>query len=515
MRENGFIHLMSGKKLAKNTLALYIRMGLAMLVSIYTSRIVLSTLGVTDFGIYNLVGGIVVLFSFFSESMNTSTQRFLSFELGKKNFTGLNKIFSLSILTHFIIAIVIIILSESIGVWFLNTQLVIPPDRLNAANWVFQFSVLTFAYGIMTLPYNAVIIAHEEMSVYAYIGILEVILKLIIVYLLTYFNYDKLKLYAILTFAVTVIVRVIYQIYCRRKYEECRLRFYWNRELFVQMLNFSGWNLIGSFSFVLRTYGSNMLLNIFFGPALNAAKGIASQLDNALNNFVTNFQTALNPQIIKSYAENDRDQTNNLIYRGGMFSFFLLFILTMPILYQMETVLKLWLNNVPDYTVIFAQLTLINTLINTITKPIIVLAQATGKVKMFQILQGGFYLLALPIIYLFLKLNSSPVSVMIVLCTFTFVGTFVRIILVKQIVPYFSIRSFIKKVLFRILWVAIFSSILCKGISYFLYQNSSFIGLVINSIVLCGIVSCCIWTLGLQSTERESIVAYIKTKIKR
>lgn len=506
---------MSGKKLAKNTLALYIRMGLAMMVSIYTSRIVLSTLGVTDFGIYNLVGGIVVLFSFFSESMNTSTQRFLSFELGKKNFTGLNKIFSLSILTHFIIAIVIIILSESIGVWFLNTQLVIPPDRLNAANWVFQFSIFTFAYGIMTLPYNAVIIAHEEMSVYAYIGILEVILKLIIVYLLTYFNYDKLKLYAILTFAVTVIIRVIYQIYCRRKYEECRLRFYWNRELFVQMLNFSGWSLIGSFAFVLRTYGSNMLLNIFFGPALNAAKGIASQLDNALNSFVTNFQTALNPQIIKSYAGNNENQVNRLIFQGGLFSFFLLLMLTLPIILQMETVLNIWLKIVPAYTIIFAQLTLINTLINTITKPIIVLAQATGKIKVYQAVQGGFYLLALPTIYLFLKLNAGPISVMIILCSFTFLGVFLRLHLIKRIVPYFSIISFIKEVLLKVFLVGISSTLLCKATENFLFMDKSLIALILNSSIFCAIIAVCIWWIGLRLSERTFIIEYIKTKILR
>lgn len=312
----------NNKRIAKNTGILYIRMLFTMVVSLYTSRIILNTLGVEDFGIYNVVGGVVMIFSFLTSSMSNAILRFLSFEIGKKDFNQLKKVFSMSINIHAIIAVTIFVIAETIGLWFLNTKLVIPEERMNAANWVFQFSIFSFMFNIMRIPYNAIIIAQERMNFYAYASIIEVILKLIIVFLLVWFGFDKLKMYAIFVFCVTAIVWIIYITYCKRNFKETNYKYFWEKSLYKSLMNFAAWNLFGNIAVVAYSQGVNILLNIFFGPAINAARGIAFHVNSAVSGFVSGFQTSINPQIVKSYATDDKKYMQQLIFQGSKYSFF-------------------------------------------------------------------------------------------------------------------------------------------------------------------------------------------------
>lgn len=484
-------------------------MMLMMLVTLYTSRVVLEVLGAEDFGIYNVVGGVVVLFGFLNSAMSSATQRFLSFELGRKDFVQLKKVFSVSVTIHVLIALLIFIFAETVGLWFLNTQLTIPDERMNAANWVYQFSILAFMVNVISVPYNAAIISHERMNVYAYISIVEVILKLVIVFALQWFGLDKLKLYAILVFTVSIIIRAMYQIYCKRKFEECLYRFEWDRTLFITMFGFAGWNVIGNFAYVFRNQGSNILLNMFFGPTVNAARAVAYQLDAAVEQFVNNFQTAMNPQIIKSYASKDYDYSMKLIYSGSKYTYFLMLLLSLPIILQAEFILSLWLKEVPQYTVLFVQIVLINGLIDSVSKSLKTIVKASGKVSVYMAIQGGFYLFALPVIYLFLKWGYSPISSMIVLAVFTFFGTFLRLWLVKRVVPEFSVQKFAIKVFLNALLVGVLS----VSISYYLnrYVNSDELwNMIIHTISYLLITASIIWFVGIGHSERRVIIGYLK-----
>ena len=288
----------NNKRIAKNTFLLYFRMLFTMGVSLYTSRVVLNTLGVEDFGIYNVVGGVVVMFSFLNSSLATATQRFLNYEMGQGNALKLEKVFSIALTGHYLIALSVILLAETIGLWFVSTQLEIPAERMHAALWVYQFSILTLAVSIISVPYNAVIIAHERMKVFAYVSIAEVSLKLTVVFLLVYLSFDKLVLYAFLLLVVAVIVRMIYATYCKRNFTECKYRFIFEKDLFAQMFCFSGWMFTGTLSNLFSSQGVNILINMFFGPIQNAARGIAYQIQGTVNAFVTNFMVAVQPQIV-------------------------------------------------------------------------------------------------------------------------------------------------------------------------------------------------------------------------
>ena len=315
----------NNKRVAKNTLFLYFRMILIMLVTLYTSRVVLSELGIKDYGIYNVVGGVVMMFSFLIYCMTSSTQRFITFELGKGDIQKLKDVFAASLNIHIMIALTVVVVAETIGLWFVNEKLVIPLDRITAANWVYQFSILAFCVNIIQVPYNAILIAYEKMNVYAYISILEAFLKLGIAYLLVVLSSDKLIVYGILVFFVQLIVSLIYQIYCKRKYNESKFRLFWNKSLYTQMAGFAGWNLLGSIAWLVRDQGINIVLNLFFGPIINAARSIASQVSNAVMGFISNFQVALNPQITKNYAIGNIQEMEKLSYLGLKFSFILLF----------------------------------------------------------------------------------------------------------------------------------------------------------------------------------------------
>jgi len=481
-------------------------------VSLYTVRVVLKTLGVVDYGIYNVVGGIVIMFAFLSNTMSSASQRFFAFELGQNNREQLKKTFSITMTIYILIALVILLLAETVGLWFLNTQLTIPADRMGAAQWVYQFSILSFMMTMFTVPYNAAIIAHENMKIYAYVSIFDVLLKLFIVYLLVLFSFDKLQLYAILTFAATTIITLIYRTYCMRKFEECRYSFHWDKSLFKKIMSYSGWNLVGALSSVAKNQGINMLLNVFFGPAVNASRGVAYQVQSVVLNFGNNFFTAVRPQIIKSYASQRHDEMMRLVFQSTKFSFYLLFFLSLPLLLEPNFLLGLWLEKIPDFTVVFIQLVVVDTLLELLMNPIVTLVQATGKIKWYQIVVGGVRLLCLPVAYVFLKRGFGPEAVFYILVANTILCNALRVIMVKKLIT-FSLIGYLKQVVLVITVVSLTSFIFPKLIQIYWMGNS-----VSESIIMVLIASffslSSILLIGLTKSEREFLRSAIVNKLK-
>lgn len=502
----------NNKRIAKNTIFLYFRMLFTMAVSLYTSRVVLNTLGVEDFGIYNVVGGIVAMFGFLNLAMSSSTQRYITFELGKNNIEQLKKVFSTSIYIHAFISIIIIILGETIGLWFLYNKMTIPMERMEAALWVYQASIASTIVLIMSVPYNATIIAHEKMSAFAYISILEVTLKLLIVYILYMCDLDKLKLYSILMLSIQIIIRIIYGNYCQKHFVETKLQKVKDWNLYKEMLGFAGWNLWGNCASIAFTQGINILLNIFFGPIVNAARGIAIQVQNAVVQFSFNFQTALNPQITKSYAKGDLPYMHQLIFKSSKFTFFLLIILTIPIQLETSTVLTLWLKNVPEYTINFLRLILSITIIDSIANPLMVSASATGRVKTYQAVIGGVLLTILPLSYIALKLGYPPESVFITHLVICIIAFIIRLIIIKRMI-HLKLNEYINKVLYRCLLVLITSIIIPIILKYILEYS------IINSfiIIFCSIVNILIsiYYIGLDNEEKKFFCNKIRFVLKK
>ena len=424
----------ANKRIAKNTLVLYVRMLFTMGISLFTSRVILQTLGVEDYGISSVVGGVISMFTFINAAMVSSTQRYLNFELVRGDANQLRSVFSTSLQIHALIALAIIVLSETVGLWFLNEKLVIPEARMTAAMWVYQCSILSCAVSIMSTPYNAVIVAHEKMSAFAYISILDVSLKLLVVYLLVVLPFDKLIILAILNLLVQLFIRYIYTLYCHRHFPESYFQFWFNKTLFKEMFGFAGWSFWGNLAAILYTQGLNMMLNIFFGPIVNAARGIAVQVQSAVQQFVGGFQTALNPQITKNYASNNLPQMHSLMFRSARFSFLLLFFLSLPVLMETNFILTLWLKTVPDDAVVFTQIMICISLIYTTANPCVIANQATGKVKIYQMVVGGILLLILPISYVVLKLGAPAYSVFIVHFCIESLAQFSRMYMLRKLI---------------------------------------------------------------------------------
>lgn len=504
----------NNKRIAKNTAMLYFRMLLTMAVSLYTSRIVLNTLGVEDFGIYNVVGGFVTMFGFLNSAMASATQRFLAFEIGRKDTIQLRNVFSMSVNIHFLIAIFILILAETVGLWFVNTQLTIPPERMEAARWVYQFSILTLMANMVSVPYNAMIIAHERMNVFAWVSIAEVSLKLFIVFMLQWFGFDKLKFYAILMFGVALLIRLIYGLYCNRKFKESKFRYYWDKPLFKTLINYAGWNLWGNASSALYGQGINILLNIFFGPVINAARGIAYQVRGAMNQFVTNFQMAMNPQIIKSFATNDLNYMHQLIFQGAKYSFFLLFTLSLPVLLETQYILKLWLKIVPEYTVIFTQLIIINILLDSFSQPLMTAAQATGKIKIYQSVIGGLQLFNVPISYIFLKLNYQPQVTLYISITISIIALIIRLILLRNLID-LKIKQFFNEIIFNAAFVVLISVIIPISLKYFEIMEESILNLLVISFTALVCTLSTIYLLGLKKNEKDFVRRMLCQLIKK
>ena len=501
----------NNKRIAKNTLLLYFRMLFMMVVSLYTSRVILNALGVEDFGIYNVVGGVVAMFTVISGSLSAAISRFITYELGKGDQSKLNKIFSASVTIQLLLSLIIVVLIESVGVWFLNAKMTIPADRMSAANWVLQFSIITFVINLISVPYNAAIIAHEKMSAFAYISILEAIGKLAIAFFIMWSPIDKLIYYAILMCAVAVTVRLTYGHYCKKHFTECTYHFHWDKDMLKQMFGFAGWNFIGSSATVLRDQGVNVILNVFCGPIVNAARGVALQVNNAISGFVLNFMMALNPQITKSYATDNKEYMFELIFLGSRYSFYLLLLLSMPILVNTDYILYLWLKNVPNYAVIFVQLTLILAMLESLSNPLITAMLATGNVKKYQIYAGGLNLMNFPLSYLALKLGFSPYATMFIAIMIAIGCLFIRLWLLNDLIKLPSI-SFVKRVVLNIICVTILSLIIPILMNRYIGENS-FLSLIF-SICTCFISTIIvIFYCGCNPKERNFIISYINKKV--
>ena len=494
----------NNKRIAKNTLLLYVRMLFIMAVQLFTIRVVLNTLGVVDYGIYNVVGGIVTMFAFLNGAMVTSTQRYITFELGKGNLQRLNEVFTSCVQIHLIISFIIIILGETVGIWFLYEKMVIPEERFTAAMWVYQLSILTMCVQIMSAPYNSDIVAHEQMGVFAAISIIETVLKLFVVYILAIGEFDKLILYAFLIFIIQLSIQFFYSRYCNRCYPESRLICVFNKTLLRELSKFMGWNIWGSLAATLFSTGINLLLNVFFGPVVNAARAIAVQVESAIALFSTNFLMAVNPQITKLYAQNNLKDMHKLLFRASKYTFMLLFVLSLPVMIETETILKIWLKIVPDYTVIFLRLLLCIVIVDSVARPLMTAAAATGDVKLYQSLIGGILLSIVPIAYIVLKLGGSPASVYIVHLTICVIAFLTRLWVIKPMIQ-LSLRQYFSSVIVRCLIVLAISLPLCFLVRYFLPTGILFtISVCIVSMLIAITVS---YFLGLTSQERQFVHA--------
>lgn len=503
---------LNNKRIAKNTLVLYFRLFLTMGVSLFTSRIVLNVLGVEDYGTYNVVGGVVAMFSLFTSSLSAAISRFLTYELGRNDKEKLSLVFSTSVNIQIVLAVAVTILAEIIGMWFLNNHMNIPEDRMYAANWVLQFSILTFAINLISIPYNAVIIAHERMSAFAYIGIVEVLLKLLVAYLLYISPIDKLITYALLLAVVAVLVRFIYSIYCNRHFEECHYHMVYDKSLLKQMTGFAGWNLLGSGAYLFNTQGVNIATNIYFGVAANAARGVAGQVESVVRQFVTNFTTALNPQITKSYAAEDMQYMYSLVCRGAKFSYFLMFIFAVPFMFETETIMQLWLKNYPPEAPLFLRLSMVGTLFDILGNSTANAAWATGNVRRYYIFVGGVGCLVFPVSWICFAFGTEAYASYIVFMVIYFALIFVKLYIVKGLIS-FPVVKYYKEVFYRIAPVSVLSFIL-PAIPYLCIE-----GIIARCLIVCFVsllsTGISIYALGLTRGEKRMVNEKAVTMIKK
>ena len=490
------------QRIAKNTMMLYMRTLFTMFVSLYTSRVVLRTLGIMDYGVYNAVGSTVAMFSILSGSLSSAISRFITFELGSGNITKLKRIFSTAIIVQLILAMAIVLVAETIGLWFLNHKMVIPPDRLLAARWVYQFSIITFVVGLVSVPYNATIIAHEKMSTFAYIGIFEALAKLGVAFTVSSVRCDRLILYGFLLMAIAVTVRLIYGAYCKRRFEECTCKFVYDKGLLKEMASFAGWNFIGASSAVLRDQGGNIILNLFGGAAVNAARGFAIQISSTIQNFVQNFMTALNPQITKSYANGNHKYMMSLIFRGARFSYYILLLLSLPVIINANYILELWLVDVPQHTTTFVQLVLIFALSESLANPLVTAMLATGRIRNYQLVVGGIQLLNLPVSYVMLRTGGVPEIVFIVAIAISIACEIARLYMLQGMIN-LSVREFLCKVYLNVLLVTIASAFIPFYIARVLPEN------LISLIFSCILCFCCtgitVLLIGCNRHERKAL----------
>lgn len=502
------------KRIARNTILLYFRTLFTMVVTLYTSRVILNTLGVDDYGIYNVVGGFVAMFAVLSSSLSNAISRFLTYELGHGDKNKLNLIFCTGVNIQIGMSLLIVVVCEAIGIWFLNYEMSIPTERIYAANWVLQLCMLTFCINLISVPYNAAIIAHEKMDAYAYISILEVLLTLGVVYLLVISPIDKLIAYSILLFFVKLLIRFIYGIYCGRNFEECKYHLVFEKGILKEMSGFAGWNFFGNAAYLFNTQGVNMLMNIFFGVAVNAARGVAAQVDAAVKMFVGNFMTAVNPQITKSYASGDLSYMHMLIYRSSKLSGYLLLYFAIPVLLEADEILYLWLKNVPDYTAVFLKILIVTSFFDTVfSSPMVTAVNATGKIKKYQIIMTLVGCLVFPVSWIVFKMGGSAWTTYVVYGIIYFVLVFIRLFLLRGLInldPF----DFIKKVMLPYIPVVCLSVVAPLLSTILLEQNV--LRLLVTCIVSVVSTTTIVYTLGLTKSERALIYdKFIKRIIKR
>ena len=499
------------KRIAKNAAMLYVRMFLVMGVTLFTSREVLRLLGVDDFGIYNVVGGIIVLFTFLNSAMTASTQRFLNFELGRGRLDNVSRCFSASVTIHIWIAIVTLLIGEIVGIWFLNEYIQIPEGREYAANWALHFSLLGAAVNIIRTPYNAALIAYEKMSFYAYVSIVEVFLKLAVVYLLLISDFDKLILYSALMFVVICVVTGCYYIYSRQKFKECRYKLFYDKSLYKSLMSFSGWSLFGSLANVGSYQGTNIILNIFHGVGANAAIGIANQVQTAVSSFVANFQTAFNPQLVKSYAAGENSYFIKLILRTSKYSFYLLFVISLPIYIYCDKFLGIWLSYVPPYAVDFSRLIILVSLLDAIQGPLWISVQATGRIKIYQICVSLLTLMNIPFSYIAMKYGYPPNAVLVIKIVVSCILLLYRIGYLRKTMG-LSMSLFAKEVLVPSIIISVVSYVSISLLSMF---GNGMVYLLVVSAISVLLNSVMIMWIGLTTDERRFLMRAIRNRFSR
>ena len=499
------------RRIAKNTLMLYVRMLALMVIGLYTSRIVLNALGENDFGIYDVVGGVVSMFAVISGALNSAITRFITFEMGKGDGERIGKVYSAAVVIQLAISLIIVALAEPLGLWFIEKRMTIDPARIPAAVWVLHFSLASFVINLMSVPQMAAITAHERMSAYAYIGLLDGFLRLGVAVLISRASSDKLVLYAALMMVSVLVVRAAYGIYCRRNFPECRFRPVMDIKLAKEMFSFAGWNFIGVTSSVLRDQGGKILVNLFAGTAVNAARGVAMQLNGAVQGFVTNFMTAVNPQITKSYASGDHGYMYYLISKSSRMSYYLIFVLALPVLFNTEYIMDLWLKDVPAHSALFAQLFLIYALSESLSNPMVTAQLATGRIRNYQLTVGGLQLLNLPVSYLFLKMGAIPEVTVMVAIAVSQICFFTRLYMLKGMID-MPVRDFLKKVYLNVVLVSAAALVLPVAAGYVLPDG--FPGFAASVAVCLGSALLSVLFIGFSRGERRELMSMIKKTIR-
>lgn len=501
----------NNKRIAKNTALLYARMFFSMAVSLYTSRVVLATLGVENFGIYGVVGGIVTLFDFLNASMSGCTSRFLTFELGKKDWKNLCDTFSTAMFVHITIALLVLLVAEPVGIWFMHAKMQVPLDRMNAAQIVFHLSVLSMMVNVTQVPYNASIISHERMDVYAYVEMANVVLKLLIVYILQIGNFDKLVLYAILVFVVSLAIAMFYRIYCVRNFAECHIHRVWRLDIFKRMLAFSGWDLYGNLSVTMRTQGVNMLLNMFFGPIMNAAASIASQVQGAVMSFAQNVTTAVRPQIIKRYAAGELDSMVSLMRNAVKLNFLVILLITTPLITELHYILNLWLGQVPQNAVAFCSFTLLFNFFSNLSFLLVTGIHATGKIFRPSLINGSLYLLVVPISYVSFKFGGAAWTSYLFNVLAVFIGMLSNAYTLKLYITEFSFRKFLFADLLPCLMLMVMAFALSFSVSNVMTEG--LFRLIAVSVVSTAVITSVGYRFILPVSIREKLVDKIKNKL--
>lgn len=498
----------NNKRIAKNTVYLYLRMLFVMAISLYTVRAILDILGVVDYGIYNVVGGVVTMFAFMNKTLSTSSQRYFSIELARGDKDKLSKWFCLNITSFGMLGLIITLFLETVGLWFLNAKMTIPEERLMAANVVYQLSIISFLFHVVSIPYLALIIAHERMNVFAFVGIFEALGRLAIVFVLMCLNYDKLIIYGILILILSVIVSLSYIAYCWKHYPESSYRWYWNTTEVKELLGFSGWHFLGTFSTTCRSQGINILLNLFFNPTVNAARAVAFQVNTHIMQLSSNFFTAVKPQIYKSYAKGEYDELFKLIMRGTIISTFLVSIIAFPIISSTSYILELWLKEVPDYAVVFTQLALINGLIDSTNGPPIAASLATGRIKKYMLTVSSVILTNIPISYVALLLGCEPTITMVISIILSCLAIFIRAYLLKEMMgfPWISYLLLIAKIAFVTIFILLGINMLGHDL------RTTFIGVIYVSFGLM-IVTTILYGMVLSKSDRQYIIQIVKKKV--
>lgn len=504
--------LSNNKRIAKNTLLLYLRMFYSLLISLFTARVVLQALGFTDYGLYNVVGSVTTMFTFIRSAMGNATNRYIAFGVGKGNLEGLKKTFSTCVIVHTILAVLIVVLCEVVGLWLMYNKMEIPPERMNACFWVLQLSIATCAIGVICVPYDADIIAHEKMGAFAFISILNSTLNLGVVYAVKYFPLDKLIFYAFLIFAIQVMNRVIYNIYCHKKFPESRFARIVDKAQIKEMFQFAFWNLFGNMAAIACTPILNLFLNMFFGPVVNAARAIAVNVQGVVTGFISNFQLAVVPQITKSYAAGELRRMQKLIITSSKFSYFLFFFIALPLTLEARQVLTLWLGDIPEHTIAFMRISMLTMLVSSWIQPLHTANLATGTIKKFQTWRGAVMLLMLPISYFALKAGAEAEVVFIVQLVVTFAAQIVMLFIIRPLIQ-LSLREYFTEVFFKPGLVSILAVIPAYITYHFLPVN--ILTLFVVCVVSVIFTALFVYFLGLNRSEKEMAIAYVKPLIKK